>query len=73
MNAQQTTPYSSENDFLNAVFVPIPDDTTQLKIEKKLKKMHKRYWELSQSFLKDFVAIQKEFMSVIDINDLRTI
>ena len=62
-----------ENDFLNAVFIPIPDDATQLKIEKKLKKMHKKYWELSQSFLRDFVAIQKEFMSIIDINNLRTI
>lgn len=62
-----------ENDFLNAVFVPIPDDSTQTKIEKKLKKMHKKYWELSQSFLKDFIAIQKEFMSIIDINNLRTI
>lgn len=62
-----------ESDFLNAVFVPIPDDATQTKIDKKLKKMHKKYWELSQSFLKDFVLIQKEFMSVIDINDLRTI
>ena len=62
-----------ENDFLNAVFVPIPDNETQMKIDKKLKKMHEKYWELSQSFLKDFVSIQKEFMSIIDINDLRTI
>ncbi len=62
-----------ENDFLTAVFIPIPDDTIQIKIEKKLKKMYKKYWELSQSFLKEFVSIQKEFMSDIDINDLRTI
>ena len=40
-----------------------------MKIDKKLKIMHKKYWELSQSFLKDFVKIQKEFMSIIDIND----
>lgn len=62
-----------ENDFLKAVFVPIPDDATQLRIERRLKQMHKKYWELSQSFLKDFVSIQKEFMSIIDINNLRTI
>ena len=62
-----------EADFLNAVFVPIPDEATQIRIEKKMKKMYKKYWKVSQSFLKDYVSIQKEFMSNIDINDLRTI
>lgn len=62
-----------EADFLNAVFIPIPDVAVQKKIEKKMKKMYTKYWETSQSFLKEYVSIQKEFMSDIDINELRTI
>jgi type I restriction enzyme M protein len=62
-----------EADFLNAVYIPIPDVTTQSRLEKRIKKMYKKYWDVSQSFLKDFVSIQKDFMSIIDINDLRTI
>lgn len=62
-----------ENDFMNAVFIPIPEDNVQLMIEKKMKKMYKKYWDVSQSFLKDFVTIQKELMSDIDIKELRTI
>lgn len=62
-----------ESDFLNAVFVPIPDNVTQAKIDNKMKKIYKRYWEVSQAFLKDYVSIQKEFMSDIDIDELRTI
>lgn len=62
-----------ETDFLNAVFIPIPDEKVQKDIERKMKQMYKRYWDVSQSFLKDFVSIQKEMLSDIDINELRTI
>lgn len=62
-----------ENDFLNAVFIPIPEEKIQKEIDKKMKKMYKRYWDVSQSFLKDFVSIQQELMSIIDIDGLRTI
>ena len=62
-----------ETDFLNAVFIPIPEPKVQMAIEKKMKKMYKNYWDVSQSFLKDFVGIQKELLSNININELRTI
>lgn len=62
-----------ETDFLNAVFIPIPDDASQSKIERKMRAMYKKYWDTSQSFLKDFVLIQNELMSDININELRTI
>ena len=62
-----------ETDFLNAVFIPIPDDASQSKIERKMRAMYKKYWDISQSFLKDFVMIQNELMSDININKLRTI
>lgn len=62
-----------EADFLNAVFIPIPDDKVQISIERKMRKMHKQYWDISQSFLKEFVNIQKELLSNININELRTI
>jgi type I restriction enzyme M protein len=62
-----------EIDFLNAVFIPIPDNTAQERIENKMKKMYKKYWEVSQAFLKEYVSIQKEFMSDININKLNTI
>ena len=62
-----------EADFMNAVFIPIPEERVQNEIEKKMKQMYKRYWDVSQSFLKDFVSIQKELLSDIDINELRTI
>lgn len=62
-----------ESDFLNAVFIPIPDDATQSRIDKKMRKIYKNYWETSQSFLKEFVSIQKDLMSDININKLNTI
>ena len=62
-----------EADFLNAVFIPIPDEKVQMTIERKMRKMYKQYWDISQSFLKEFVNIQKELLSNININELRTI
>ena len=62
-----------ETDFLNAVFVPIPENKVQKKIDKTIKKMYRNYWDISQQFLKDFVSIQKVLLSDINIKELRTI
>lgn len=62
-----------ENDFLRAVFVPIPDEKRQIEIEKTLKKIYKKYWEVSQHFLKEFVKVQNELLSKIDVTKMNTI
>lgn len=62
-----------ENDLLNAVFIPIPDKKAQQVIDRKLRSIYQSYWKISQSFLKDFVSVQKVLMSDIDIDLLRSI
>ena len=62
-----------ENDFLKAVFIPVPDDKTQNEIDKKVKRIYKNYWDVSQKFLREYVSIQKNLMSHIDINELSSI
>ena len=44
-----------EEDFLKAVFIPIPDIKTQSEIHSKMQRILKNYWQTSQSFLKEFV------------------
>lgn len=62
-----------ETDLLHAVYIPIPDKSTQQAIDKKLRKIYSNYWNVSQSFLHDFVSVQKELMSDIDLDLLNSI
>ena len=62
-----------EDDFLKAVFVPIPDKKTQSEIHQKMQQILKKYWLTSQLFLKEFVACQNKLLSNINIEHLRSI
>lgn len=62
-----------EDDFLKAVFIPIPDRQTQNLIHRKMKKMLSEYWKAAQSFLDDFIDCQKKLLSDVDKNKLRSI
>lgn len=62
-----------EDDFLKAVFIPIPEKKVQNDIHKKMKRIHKMYWETSQLFLKEFVTCQKNLLSDINLEELRSI
>lgn len=62
-----------EDDFLKAVFIPIPNKAIQNKIHKKMKKNLADYWKTAQSFLADFIDCQKELLSEIDIKQIRSI
>lgn len=62
-----------EEDFLKAVFIPIPDIKTQSEIHSKMQRILKNYWQTSQSFLKEFVRCQNKLLSNINIEHLRSI
>lgn len=62
-----------EDDFLKAVFVPIPDKKTQSEIHHKMRQILKNYWLTSQCFLKEFVMCQNKLLSNINIEHLRSI
>lgn len=62
-----------ENDFLNSVFIPIPDIAIQKKIDKKMRKIYQDYWNVSQSFIDAYVSCQKELLSKVDKNSMRTV
>lgn len=62
-----------EDDFLKAVFVPIPDAPIQRTIHTKMKKIFSDYWKTSQNFIKDFIDCQKRLLSDIDKDTLRSI
>lgn len=62
-----------EDDFLKAVFIPIPDKKTQLEIDKKMRHVLKDYWKTSQNFLKEFISCQRKLLTNINIEQLRSI
>ena len=62
-----------ENDFLKAVYIPVPDKKIQGMIDRKVKKIYKQYWDVSQSFLKDYVSIQRNLLSDIELKDINSI
>ena len=62
-----------EDAFLNSVFVPIPCKTTQKEIHRMMSKTYNDYWMASQNFLRNYVECQKELLTIIDKNNIRTV
>ena len=62
-----------EDDFLKAVFIPVPDAKTQKILHNKMKKILSDYWKTAQSFIKDFIDCQKQLLSDINKDRLRSI
>lgn len=55
-----------EQDFLNAVYIPIPSKTEQKKLSSKMKKILTKYWETSQEFLLTYIECQKSLCTKIE-------
>lgn len=60
-------------DFLNDVYIPIPDEKTQRRISNSTFESHYNLWEQSQDFLKTFVENQLELGSEISKDKIRTV
>lgn len=62
-----------EDAFLSSVFVPIPQNNTQKQIHKRMSKAYEDYWQVSQKFISNYVECQKELLTIIDKNNIRTV
>lgn len=62
-----------EEAFLNSVFIPIPGETVQRKIHRMISKIYEDYWKVSQKLLQTYIECQKDLLTIIDKNSIRSI
>lgn len=61
------------NDLLEYVYVPVPDEDFQENINDTYISILNGYWNASQTFLKNYVEVQKQLASTIDKNSFRSV
>lgn len=62
-----------EEAFLNSVFIPIPSEIIQRKIHRMISKIYEDYWKVSQKLLQTYIECQKDLLTIIDKNSIRSI
>lgn len=55
-----------DDDFLNSIYIPIPDKKIQKKIHDKISSSYNNYWKASQKFLSEYVDVQQTLLSNIN-------
>lgn len=59
-----------EDDLLEYVYVPVPNNTLQEQIEKRQKGIYSDYWNASQKFLNGFVETHAQLLSSFEKKDM---
>lgn len=62
-----------ENDMLEYVFIPIPDEKTQKQIDTIGNNILNEYWSSSQKYIDGFIDIHNKLMSDYDKNEINKI
>ncbi len=62
-----------EDDLLEYVYVPVPDDVLQEQIAERQENIYSDYWKSSQEFLKGFVETHAQLLSSFEKEDMNGI